>query len=82
MGRRVQQQTRTFPVRTEDGQHEFQAVELTEFDEGHTSSGFRRVEVGKELRTDEGHALNYVSKGKYHHVAFGLDLVSDDPNAP
>lgn len=81
MNRRVREQTNTFPARTEDSQHEFQLIEITEFHEGHTSSGFHRVGGLKELRTDEGHAVNYVSKGKYHHVQYGLDLVTDDPNA-
>jgi hypothetical protein len=39
------------------------------------------LEGNSELRTDEGYAVNVLSKGKYQVVETGVILTSDDPNA-
>jgi hypothetical protein len=39
------------------------------------------LEGMSELRTDEGHAVNVLSKGKYQVVETGVILRSSDPNA-
>jgi len=68
----------SFYASTADGEYE---ILLNRFAEYHIS-GTRRVEGLKELLTDDGEPVNYISKGKYHHVTLDIDLFSDDPNAP
>jgi len=75
MSQRVYRETLRFTAFSDDGD-EFTIVRYTVF------HGTKGIEGTSRFQTDDGEAVNWVSKGQYHHVNLELDLFSDDPSAP
>jgi hypothetical protein len=60
----------------------YQLHAYTEYIDVATTGGRSEVAGAKKIRTDNGQKVNRHEKGKYQIAATGLELTSDDPNAP
>ena len=75
-------QTGSFVATSEDGE-EYTIHEFTKFiDVGTRRDPTRQIRGLRELRTEDGRAVNHLEKGRYEIVQTGQILMSDDPDAP
>lgn len=81
MTSRYQEETKRFEASDANG-NSFTIIEFTEFIEVSTRGGTQTVAGKKSLRTTDGQPVNRLAKGKYQLPLLGLDLHSDDPDAP
>jgi len=74
--------TGSFIAVGEDGSERKLHIFTQIIDAGTLDNPDAELEGLKELRTDDGKAVNRLEKGKYQVVVTGETLRSDSPNAP
>jgi hypothetical protein len=78
----MEKRTGEFAAHTEDGR-EYTIFVFTNFIDAGTRDDPNAVVEGlKRLVTSDGDDVNRLEKGKYKVVSGGIELSSDDPDAP
>ncbi len=78
----MKKQTGSFTAKAEDGTDHVLHIFTTILDAGTRGDPGAELEGLKELRTEDGQAVNRLDKGKYQIDGTDEILVSDDPDAP
>jgi hypothetical protein len=74
--------TGSFVAVGEDGTEQTIHIYTHIIDAGTRANPYAELQGLKELRTEDGGAVNRIEKGKYQVVQTDEILTSDDPNAP
>lgn len=81
MGRKWAEHTGDFVATSQSGEQRTFFI-FTHFDEVHTATGVVKVALQKELRTEDGNAVNRIGKGRYQVLGDANEWASSDPEAP
>ena len=81
MDRRTREKQGVFLAHDEDG-NEHHLVVYAEFQHIETFGGSEKHEVMKAIETLRGEPVNRLGKGRYQIAATGVELSSDEADAP